>query len=315
MTRTETRLSSDEDRRARPEPEWMIDGVLPPTGLCQVFGDTYTGKSFVVIDLALRICNGMDNWYGHKINRAGPVVYCFMEGVFDQQRRIDAWVQANQGTSAKNLWTLDEKDLDLSSLESITELRLDIQLANIDPALVIVDTQSLGTPGVDENDNTAMGRVLSLLKRWSTKDNYPVMTVHHTGYDKSHARGASAWKAGLDLQVEVQLEQLKATKVKGGEAGGWKAFALTPSAMSAWAKPGEGSNAKGISQQILDLLTKHPLTFTKAQVLKRFGNSPNAVRSFEDLDKHEDIYEITQEDDAGKTSKVWEVAIEFEVED
>lgn len=290
--RTVTRLHTNADRLRRPPMEWNIEGILPPTGLCQIYGETGKGKSFVAIDLALRIANGMKDWYGYAINKSGPVVYVFMEGVHDQQARIDAWLIAHPGTSADQLYTLDEEAFTLGDPKSTGELLLDIKLAEIEPVLLVIDTQALASGGIEENDNGEMGRVLAFLKRWSFSRGYPILTVHHTGKDVSRgARGASAWKAGLDLEIHVRDEEIKATKVKGGPSTPYMGFKLTLSGKSAWAKPAFGSDGLrelGISQNILDYLRANPAQLTMKQVLEHFGNGAKVRHAFEEL-MHDDV--------------------------
>src|SRR5439155_14578191 len=131
-----------------------IEGVLPDHGVGQIFGASYTGKSFVAIDLSLRLANEMEDWFGHTIRRGGPVVYVLMEGVFDFQWRLDAWLDAHPGTSADDLLTLEEESVDLRNPESVARIVHDITALGVEPALVVIDAQGLATPGTDENSNT-----------------------------------------------------------------------------------------------------------------------------------------------------------------
>ena len=312
------KLHNNADRLRRPPMTWVIDSVLPPTGVGQIYGTTGSGKSFVAIDLALRICNGLDAWYGNPIRVKGPVVYVFMEGVHDQQARIDAWLIAHPGTSADNLYTLDEEPLDLADPASVTKLVTAIAEEHIEPKLVIIDTQALSMAGVEENDNGEMGRVLAFLKRWSKAAGYPILTVHHAGKDLSKgARGASAWHAGLDLQIHVASQQLKVTKVKGAPSSDYMGFRLALSAHSVWAKPSVGSDGLqevGISQNILDYIEANPAQKTMKQVVEHFAKSGKATIAFNELLKNEEILpvEIERAEGARKAVKrtVWVVSEE-----
>ena len=44
---------TDAQRRSRPAPEWSIEHVIPSQGIGMVYGASYTGKTFVALDLAL----------------------------------------------------------------------------------------------------------------------------------------------------------------------------------------------------------------------------------------------------------------------
>lgn len=278
-----SRLHTFEQRRDLPPMVWSIEHVLPETGLAQIYGASYTGKSLVALDLLLRMANGVAEWYGHPINVYGPVVYVMMEGVFDSRARIAAWLTAHPGTADSNLYTLDEEAVDLASLESIARIEQDIAALDIEPVLIVVDTQSLATPGTDENSNTEMNTVLSNLKQWSHRRHCPILTVHHTGKDPlKGSRGASAMFAGLDTVIEVRPDQLKVTKVKGYKPTGYMTFDITPSADSVWAEPNmtAGVAVKSLGQRILEVIQGAPGQYSKTELKEHFGNTTAFRRDF-----------------------------------
>jgi hypothetical protein len=199
-----SRLVSAAERRKRPKAKWAIEKRIPEHGVGQIYGETYTGESFVALDLALTIANGLCEWHGAPVNRAGAVVYVLMEGVFDFQQPIDAWLAAHPGMTDEKLYTLEEEDVDLANEESVRRIERDAELLSIEPVFFVIDTQSLATPGTDENSNTDMNLVFGNLKPLSARRRCPVATVHHTGYDTSRTRGASAQKAALDFQVRIE---------------------------------------------------------------------------------------------------------------
>lgn len=234
---SKTRLKTDAERRNRPAPVWAVEGVLPEWGIGQIYGATYTGKTFVALDLALRIANGLPDWFGHKINRRGPVVYVLMEGSFDFQQRVDAWLAAHPGTTAKDLYTLEEEEVDLRDPASLKRIIEDVQALGLNPALVVIDTQGLATPGTDENSNTEMNQVMGLCKRLSRQLGAFVTTVHHTGYNTDRSRGASAQKQALDTEIRVREGMVKIEKVKAGRPSDSLGFELVESGDSVYVKP------------------------------------------------------------------------------
>lgn len=209
------RLIRASELRARPEPVWLVDKTIPSTGVGQLYGPTYSGKSFVALDLALSVANGKAEWFGHALAARCPVVYVLMEGSFDFGLRIAAWLKVNGG-SDDGLYVLDEQDVNLADPGSLGRIVADIRAAEIAPALVIIDTQALATAGTEENSNRDMGLVFANLKRLSRELGAFVMTVHHTGYDTTHSRGASAQKAALDVEMAIRDGVLTAPKVKAG---------------------------------------------------------------------------------------------------
>lgn len=68
-----------------PQP-YVIDGVIPETGVGFFFAPSGTGKTFGVLGLGLRVSNGWD-WCGHKVKK-GTVVMGLCEGQGDAGIRL-----------------------------------------------------------------------------------------------------------------------------------------------------------------------------------------------------------------------------------
>lgn len=233
-----SRLVSVRELKRRPKPQYLIQDVMAQTGVGQLWGPTYSGKTFVGISLSLSVTNGRP-WFGFPVNLRGPVVYALMEGAFDFAARIDAYLAANTGATEDNLWVLPEESLNLVSSESLNQLETDINALEIHPRLIVIDTQALATPGVEENSNTDMGLVLSNLKKLAKRYGCFCLLIHHTGHDQSHARGASAQRAALDTEIKVDDGRVQVTKVKSYRPSKPLAFVLEEQGDSVWAKPSE----------------------------------------------------------------------------
>ena len=52
-----------EDVLALPDPEWLIDGIIPKKAIAQIYGAPNVGKTFVALDIALSIAAGVP-WGG-----------------------------------------------------------------------------------------------------------------------------------------------------------------------------------------------------------------------------------------------------------
>jgi hypothetical protein len=215
----------------------MVDEILPEWGVGQLFGRAYSGKTFVAIDLAMRLANGLPDWHGHAINRCGDVVYVLMEGAFDFQQRVDAWLAANPGANDDRLYTLEEQEVDLLQPSSLDQIKGDIAALDVDPVLVVVDTQSLAS-SAEENDNSQMNRMLGFLKLFANALGCVVLLVHHTGHaEAERGRGASAQFAAMDVVLRVHERTVSATKVKAYKPSAVHSFVLEESGESVWARP------------------------------------------------------------------------------
>ncbi|MFD9616667.1 AAA family ATPase [Streptomyces virginiae] len=239
--RSTSRFLSRQQLRERPEPQWLVERLIPEYGIGQLFGPTYGGKTYAAIDLVMRITSGMNHWIGHTIKLNGPVFYVLMEGGFDFAKRLDAW-EMKYGRTSDELYVMVEEELNLNNPESLEQLAEDITAISSTPRLLVVDTQSLAIQGVEENDNTGMNEVMQKLKRLSKALGCFVLLVHHTGYaTEERGRGASAQPAALDTIIRIKGSdksgrEIAVPKVKAGrevkdrnfrleeQKNGWPAF-------------------------------------------------------------------------------------------
>lgn len=189
----------------RREATWLIHNVLEANVLAVLAGPRASFKSFIALDWAMRIAAA-----------GNPVVILSGEGA-GLGRRAEAWVQEHG-----NGRTLDE--LRLLALESVANLNAEsdmgslqqgIDEAGIRPALIIVDTFSKFSAGLDENSNQEVAEYLSKLtiglrERYSAT----VLLVAHSGHgDSKRPRGASALMANPDAEYIVERPDVQAMVV------------------------------------------------------------------------------------------------------
>lgn len=244
------------------EPDWLIDGWLPKTGIWQLYAPSYAGKTFLVLDLALSICNHVP-WFGQEIKHDTSfseitgqpkardyVVYILSEGAFDFRQRIEAWITAHPGTDYDKLIVARQKSLDLSKpggwQKIAHEFSEDTRIAHLKDriGLVVIDTQSM-LLDVEENSNRDMSAAASVLQDASSFMGCPAMLVHHTGKAGDSSRGASSMVAAMDVVMRLKacedgagLKQMTFEKVKGAKLpNGRFIFELKEEGPSAWARP------------------------------------------------------------------------------
>ncbi len=76
-----------DDIKNMPHYEWRVEGILPKTGTAMMFGDSRVGKSFLALDLAVKIAEGED-WFGYGVKKSG-VIYIAAEGPSGIKNRIE----------------------------------------------------------------------------------------------------------------------------------------------------------------------------------------------------------------------------------
>ena len=212
----------------RPEPVWIIKGVLPKAELAVVFGESGAGKSFVVMDMALAIDRGIE-WRGKKTKKL-RVIYVAAEGAGGIRGRLMAY--CNQHGLAIN-------DLHLGIIEATPNMldkqdALDLArsiLAAGGADLIILDTWAQVTAGANENSGEEMGKALAHCRGICRATGAMTLLVHHAGKDLTKgARGWSGLRAAADCEIEISrsddFRMARVTKLKNGLDGQEFGFTL-----------------------------------------------------------------------------------------
>lgn len=192
-----------------PELDFVAD-LLTVNSLAVMFGASGTGKSFVAIDLAMRVACGMP-WHGRSTDQSG-VLYVAMEGGGAFSCRVDAWLQHHGRRGEDIPFAYAQPSLDLSRVDDVNacvaaahDLR---ERSGLPVRLVVIDTLSRALAGADENDSKAMGGAVAALDRIREGSGACVLSVHHSGKDPSRgARGHSLLRCALDTEIEVTRVQ------------------------------------------------------------------------------------------------------------
>lgn len=209
---------------AMPPPSWLVHELLVDDGLSVIYGDPGAGKSFVSLDLALRLAHGMD-WHGRAAKQTG-VLYIAGEGARGLGKRIKGWrlKHGYEGIEAPFL-------LLPVAVELLDEQQRAKLLRTIDAActragfhigLTVVDTVSRALAGADENGQEAMGAFVKACDAIRRHAGGAVLGVHHSGKDKDRGmRGSTvllgACDAVLRLTKSESLVTLKTEKQKDAE--------------------------------------------------------------------------------------------------
>jgi hypothetical protein len=166
----------------RPPVQWMVQRLVPAASIVVFAGDTQAGKSFVAIDLALRLLHGRD-FLGHRM-QPGSVLYFCGEGQDGFAARLRVWKQQNvphaDEAAGRYLKVSDSiPRLGSAHMQKFRrEIELFIKARGHAPALVVIDTLSQGLDG-DENDAQVTAPVLRALAKMRQEFGCTFMIVHH----------------------------------------------------------------------------------------------------------------------------------------
>lgn len=235
-----------EDLNDMPDPEWLVDGVLPAGVFTVLFGAPGSTKSFWALDAACAVASGY-NLHGATV-KEGKVVLAVGEGLRGLKWRIEAWRLAHPGADAdklrENLIIIPESVRILDPESSGRLVATCKHYAGEEGLrLFILDTWARAMTGGDENSSQDTGLAIDVCETISTETGATTLVVHHTGADGIRERGSTALRGAADAQLLMARNDvsgvvtMRCTKIKDGEQFADQHFSLQPYGHSAVLRP------------------------------------------------------------------------------
>lgn len=202
-------------------PGWIIKGLLLQKGIGQIFGPSYTGKSLLAVSLALAVSLGTD-WFGFKVKKR-PVLYIPVEdlhGIIAMFKALSVYHGMTPVDLCQAHLRIDRDPLNLGDPDYVELLKNGLPKG----CLIIIDTQSAASWGLDENSSKDMGLLIQAARELAASCEGFVLLVSHTGKEESRgARGHSSQFAAWYLSIKVEYADSNgfykwtADKVKGSK--------------------------------------------------------------------------------------------------
>lgn len=205
-TRFDRWLVPTSELRVKQKPvAWLIKHWLQADALIMVHGPSGAGKTFLVIDWCMRVATGMSDWLGNRV-KPGFVVYLAGEGHGGLRQRLQAWAIHNGTEGQAEDMVMSRGGCDLDSPQGLARVIDAIRSSGIKPSLIVVDTLHRFMRG-DENTAKDAGAMIANCDALKQAFGCSVLLVHHTGNAaeaQQRARGSSAWRGALDVEIGVQ---------------------------------------------------------------------------------------------------------------
>ena len=207
-----------------PPPSWLVEELIVDDGLSVIYGDPGAGKSFIALDMSLRIALGMD-WHGTQTQQTG-VLYIAGEGKRGLGKRIRGWRKEHAMEGVDAPFLLLPTAVELADEKQRNKLLRTIDAAKdragFEIGLIVVDTVSRALAGGDENGSDAMGQFVAACDAIKHHAGGALIGVHHSGKDKDKGmRGSTvllgACDAAIRLTKDEQLVTMKTEKQKDAE--------------------------------------------------------------------------------------------------
>ncbi|RAU16920.1 hypothetical protein DN062_15310 [Nitrincola tibetensis] len=180
---------------------WNIRDIMQHKKLIMMLGASESGKSFMALDMSLSIATGLD-WHSHAVNQ-GPVVYVACEGLTSLEMRAKAWFQSKNLNPKDYQLLVTNRAIEFANTD-FKELIADIEKMQTKPELIVIDTLSRASLGLEENSSSQMTQFMVKCELLKNYFNSTVLLIHHCGHKGDRARGTSALKAGVDHEIIIQ---------------------------------------------------------------------------------------------------------------
>ena len=211
---------------------YLIKGWLGREQMAVLYGQSNTGKSFLMLDMAYHIAAGRD-WHGQRVKQ-GVTIYLAAEGGNGYLNRARVLQDHYQDENVKLAIrpcpvNLLNPEADLPKLKQLIDAVAE-KHGKIE--LIVVDTLSRALSGGNENGPEDMTAYIANVDALREHAACAVATVHHSGKSTDTARGHSSLRAATDTEIELTYDEdakmrfAKATKQRDIESGKEFAFEL-----------------------------------------------------------------------------------------
>jgi hypothetical protein len=178
----------------------LIKNVLDVDTVAILAGKFGTYKSFMALAWAGCLATGQD-WCGHEVPEAVPVIYVAAEGASGIRRRINAWSQVH-GAIPRGMFIVVPIRVALSKTDSV--LKLDALIKRYGARMVVLDTLHKMAPGMEETSKDA-GEALAIIDQLRHRNRATFLLVHHTGHAGKRSRGSSSIEDDVDTSWVIEL--------------------------------------------------------------------------------------------------------------
>ncbi|MGO3424482.1 MAG: AAA family ATPase [Pseudoalteromonas distincta] len=187
--------------------EWLIENYVPCRSVGFIFGDSQDLKSFLVAQWAFNLATGKP--FGDLQVNQGPVVIVCAEGSNSFPKRIKAIedkhcinVEDKIVTVNRPIAMLIQREVEMLH-NLLHELKSTLGES---PKLLVIDTFSQCSAGIDENNAGDIAKYINTCKEISEQHNITVLNIHHKNKEGKY-RGSTALYGNVDFIIETKREK------------------------------------------------------------------------------------------------------------
>lgn len=182
--------------------EWRVTGLIEAGAVVAFVGDGGSGKTFMLLDLAVAIANGEPYWGDFRLPKACPVLVIDEESGTDRlNRRLKYIMRAHDAGPDLPLYYVTLARFDIRQPNDINTLQSLIEQTGA--GMVILDAFMDIIPGADENSTKDMLPGLLALGKLGKTTGAALVPIHHTNKMGGY-RGSSAIKGSIDGMFVIE---------------------------------------------------------------------------------------------------------------
>ena len=201
-------LSLSQFRKKFRHTGYVVKHIINKSSINCIFGPSNTGKTFVMLDLALSVATRKELWHGARIH-GGPVVYFCAEGQTAFPKRVEAWCQENgiEEKALEGAFWLHGVPENLSDEEAMRKVISEIEALPEPPSLVCLDTFIRFLNG-DEKNSEDVIKLLNSLEKLTEKGISVVYTNHPGKNPETQGSQMGSYRNRTNIDVELCLEKV-----------------------------------------------------------------------------------------------------------
>jgi hypothetical protein len=206
----------------QPPVEWIVKDFIAEENLSIVYGDSGSGKTWMMLHMMGCIAVGND-WMGKEVRQAPVLLIDEESGNNRLARRMQKIIPIMGGDETTPFYSISMAGVDLRDASVLFDIEKIIIENKI--KLVCLDALMDLIPGADENSVKEILPAFSGLKKIIEKLGTTFVMIHHSKKDGGGYRGSSAIKGVVDTMIEIEkpllsdIMKVAMTKNRDGEPG------------------------------------------------------------------------------------------------
>lgn len=193
--------------------DWLLKGLIERNGTLVLAGESMVGKSFKVMDMGMKIAQGLP--YGDRKTRQGAVLHMAVEDGKGTELRFKGYLKAHNISPDADIpyVVMDPFANGGTGFSLMSDECVDRFIAEAlewreyygTLEFIIIDTLAMATEGMDENSSGEASKVLGRVNRIRERTGATVCLVHHMNAGGTKVRGSTAIVANVPNVIEIKM--------------------------------------------------------------------------------------------------------------